>query len=519
MVTGLHHTTGITGNPQANLDFYVGLLGLRLVKRTVSHNDSTTMHLFYGDAEGSPGTLLSFFAWPDTAPGRRGHGQAAEVGLIVPQLSIGNWTQHLLSRGVPFEGPTQVGDSSQIKLHDPDGLPLVLVGLKDAPAGKVWSGSSLAEEMQIRGLHHAVLWTEKPAQTGEVLTELLGFRHVSSEGVMAHYKTDAELGHTVYVRDVTGFWSSADGVGILHHVAFRTQDAQSQEQILQTVKSAGLETSEMREHGYFKSIYFREPGGALIEVATDTPGFTLDEPVAKLGESLVLPPALEPERQTIEVTLPQLVLPGGEKRVTRDLGWIHRYVEGAGELTLLLLHGTGGNETDLLGLGRQVAPDAHLLSVRGRSLEKGSPRFFRRFSATRYDQEDLVAEANALAEFTGEATTLYGLDPVKVIALGYSNGANIALASLALEPAAYAGAVLLRPAMTLETPPETNLSGKQVLSLSGRADPFLPFSEAVGPYLRANGAEVTEHLLNAGHELTAADFELSQAWLSERTFK
>lgn len=518
MITGLHHTTGITGDPQANLDFYVGLLGLRLVKRTVSHNDRTTLHLFYGDAAGSPGTLLSFFAWPDTAPGRRGHGQAAEVGLVVPRLSIGNWTQRLLSRGVPFEGPAQVGDSSRLKLHDPDGLPLVLVGLEDAPVGKVWSGSSLPEAMQVRGLHHVVLWTEQPARTGEVLTDLLGFRHVVSEGVTARYETDAELGHTVYVRDVTGFWSSADGVGALHHVAFRTQDAPSQEQVLTAVKSAGLETSEMREHGYFKSIYFREPGGALIEVATDTPGFTLDEPVANLGESLVLPPALEPERPTIEVTLPQLVLPGGEKRVTRDLGWVHRYVEGAGELTLLLLHGTGGNETDLLGLGRQVAPEAHLLSVRGRALEEGSPRFFRRFSATRYDQEDLVAEADALAAFVREATALYGLDPAKVVALGYSNGANIALASLLQQPAAYAGAVLLRPVMALEAPPETDLGGKQVLSLSGRADPFLPYGAAVVPYLRAHGAEVTEHRLTAGHELTAADAELSRAWLAERTF-
>lgn len=515
---GLHHVTGITGDPQANLDFYVGLLGLRLVKRTVSHSDSRTLHLFYGDADARPGTLLSFFAWPDTASGRRGYGQAAEVGLVVPRSSVGAWTQHLLAKGVRFEGPTEVGDTSRISLQDPDGLPLVLVGVADAPDGRPWVGSSLPSEMQPRGLHHVTLWTEVPAQTGHTLTRHLGFEAAENEGGLLTYRaksdgSGAELGHTVYVRDVSGFWSAADGVGTLHHVAFRTNDAVSEARILEAVRLDGLTVSEVREHGYFRSIYFREPGGCLLEVATDGPGFTLDEDSATLGEKLVLPPELEPERQNIEVTLPTVALPGAPRYAARDLGWIHRFVSGTQPLTLLLLHGTGGNELDLLAFGRRVAPGANLLSVRGRSLEEGSPRFFRRYSPVLYDQDDLRAEAAALALFVQDAADLYGLEQASVVALGYSNGANIALATLVQNPKVYAGAVLLRPVMVLENPLQVALAGLPVLVLSGLEDEFLPLAEPVTPYLRALGADVAEERLNAGHELTPEDETSSAAWL------
>lgn len=515
MTSGIHHTTAITADAQANLDFYVGLLGLRLVKRTVNHNDPSTLHLFYGDAAGSPGSLLSFFAWPDTARGRRGSGQAGEIGLMVPLESLGDWVQHLLSRGVPFGGPTRAGGESRLRLQDPDGLPITLVGVPDAPAGQPWAGSSLPAAMQVRGLHHVQFWTENTPGTGAVLEGLLGFRRVGEEGGLTTYRGDADIGHTVTLRDTSGFWPSAGGVGTLHHVAFRTADERSEQAILEALRAEGLEVSGVREHGYFQSLYFREPGGSLIEVATDGPGLTLDEEAAQLGERLTLPPELEAQRPDIEVTLPRVRLPGEARLPARDLGWVHRFEPGTEGQTLLLLHGTGGNEASLLALGRQLAPAANLLSVRGRSLEEGSPRFFRRFSATRYDQAQLVQEADALARFVRDAAALYDLDPAQVVSLGYSNGANIALASLARHPAAYAGAVLLRPVMPLEEPPATDLAGIPVLVLHGRHDPFLPFAEAVTPYLRQMGAAVQEERLEAGHELVPADLALAAGWLRE----
>lgn len=512
---GIHHTTGITGDAQANVDFYVELLGLRLVKRTVNHNDKTALHLFYGDATGTPGTLLSFFVWPDTARGRRGVGQATEVGLRVPQESLGAWVQRLLSRGVAFRGPVPWGETSTLALEDPDGLPVLLVGVPDGPGGTPWPGSTVPGEMQLRGIHHVTFWTERPGETAQVLEQHLGFGPDGEVEGVKRYRSSAALGNTVMVRDASGFWPSAGGVGTLHHVAFRAQDADRERDILGAVRAAGLEVSGVREHGYFRSIYFREPGGSLLEVATDEPGLALDEPVAELGRSLTLPPEWEAERRDIEVVLPYFALPGEQRRATRDLGWVHRFAPGGGSLTLLLLHGSGGDETSLLSFGRRVAPGANLLSVRGRSLDEGSPRFFRRFDALTYDQQDLVGEAEALAQFAMDAADFYGFDPGHLVALGLSNGANIALAALALKLGAFGGAVLLRPVMALEQPPETDLAGLKVLVVHGRQDPFLPHAEPVTPYLRRSGAEVREEVLDAGHDLGEQDEAAVARWLQD----
>lgn len=199
----------------------------------------------------------------------------------------------------------------------------------------------------------------------------------------------------------------------------------------------------------------------------------------------------------------------------RDLGWIHRFVPGTDDQTLLLLHGTGGDETQLLPLGRRIAPTANLLSVRGRSLEEGSPRFFRRYTLTRYDQEHLRAEADALAQFVQDATALYKLHPAQLAAVGYSNGANIALAGLVQHPHAFGKVALIRPVMVLEETPLIDLQQKRVLLLYGLRDPFLPFGEAVAPYLQAQGAQVQEYRLAAGHELTGEDVDLLTEWLAE----
>jgi phospholipase/carboxylesterase len=197
-------------------------------------------------------------------------------------------------------------------------------------------------------------------------------------------------------------------------------------------------------------------------------------------------------------------------------GWIHQYLPGTSPLTLLLLHGTGGDETSLLDIGRTVAPTAGLLAVRGRSLDEGSPRFFKRYSATSYDQDSLRQEADALAEFTKSSAETYGFDLNKLHALGYSNGANIALASLALNPDAYAGAILLRPVIPFDELPATNLAGKSILTIGGKHDPFLPYSDGLVPYLREAGATVSALELEAGHGLDSRDLAETGAWLQQR---
>lgn len=201
-----------------------------------------------------------------------------------------------------------------------------------------------------------------------------------------------------------------------------------------------------------------------------------------------------------------------------ELSWIHRYAAGTNGTTILLLHGTGGDENSLFDFGRELAPTANRLAVRGRSLEEGAPRFFRRFSATKYDQAHLIQEADALATFVSEAASCYGFDAGRVIALGFSNGANIGLASLAANPSSYQGALLLRPVMALERPPSVDLGGKEILVLSGKHDPFLPLAKAVSPYLTSMKANVQEEILNAGHELTPEDLDLSARWLSKQRY-
>jgi phospholipase/carboxylesterase len=368
--------------------------------------------------------------------------------------------------------------------------------------------------MQIRALHHVTLWSEDAAATSRALERPLGLSKVGEVGPLVEYRGDNNPAQAVYIRSVQGFWPGAEGAGAIHHVAFRANDPAALDTALGVVIDDGLNVSDVREHGYFQSLYFREPGGSLIELATDRPGFTLDEPVERLGEALTLPPEWEPRRREIEAALPTFELPGRPRPTWADLGWIHRFERGAGPRTLLLLHGTGADETQLLEVGRRLAPEAHLLAVRGRSLEEGSPRYFRRYSATTYDQAHLLSEAEALTRFVDDAAPIYGFDPGDVVSVGYSNGANIALAALSHWPTAFAGAVLLRPVMVMEQPPAHDLSGLSVLVLEGRRDPFLPFGRAVVPYLQERGARVRAERLDAGHELTDTDLTLAGEWLA-----
>lgn len=550
----IHHVTGITADVQANVDFYVGLLGLRLVKRTVNHNDHNTLHLYYGDGTGAPGTLLTFFAWQAGVGGRRGHGQATEVGLVVPRDAIGYWTARLVEHGVRFAGPMASGGATRLEFADPDGLSVTLVGLPVGAnglpalgeAGERWTpvpGSSVPPAAQVRGIAHVTLWSEHPAETGRVLGDLFGYKHGLADGPTTAYTSAAPYGGTVYVRDVTGFWSSADGAGALQHVAFDVPDGEALTHVAERIAELGLEQSPMREREYYQSRYFREPGGSLIEVATTGPGLTLDEPPEHLGESLVLPQDLEGLRPDIEVVLPAFALPGEPREPRRDLGWVYRFVPGADAaepadtapgaagsaagdaatgapavapaLTLLVLHGSGGSETQLLPMARRAAPGANLLAPRGRSRNEADLRFFARFPDGSFDQDELDHEADALAEFVGEACALHGLDPARVVIFGYSNGAHIGAATLARHPDAYAGAALIRTVAPFDLPPFADLRGKPVLMLQGEDDHLLrgEADTRLATYLHANGAELELMTMPFGHYLGQADDDALREWL------
>lgn len=520
---GIHHVTGITRDVQANVDFYAGLLGLRLVKQTVNHNDPSVLHLFYGDLAASPGTLLTFFVWQDGMVGRRGHGQAVEVGFEVPRSSIGYWTARLIEHGASFRGPTTRNGETRIGLSDPDGLDIVLVGRDrpgpaaarpPAPAAS-WSGATVPASEAIRAITEVTLLSARPLETAAVLTDVLGYRKVSGDGALELFEHGLGL-DSVRLHDARGFWTSAEGAGSLHHVAFRVADAQELEASRAAAQAHGAELSDVREHGYFRSVYFREPGGVMVELATDGPGMTIDEPVEELGTRLVLPPEQEADRADIEVVLPAFEGPSPKRRRKRDLGWVHRFVEGSEEQVLLLLHGSGASELQLLPLARRVGGGASLLAPRGRSLSAEGPRYFARRDDGSFDLTELIDEADQLAEFASEAAAWYGFDPRQVTIIGYSNGAHVGVASLARNPGAFAAAALLRTVAPVPLPPGADLRAKPVLMLQGEGDHLLRdgADEELRAYLRRAGAALSEVTVPGGHRLGEPDERALRAWLA-----
>lgn len=311
-LTGLHHVTAIASDPQKNVDFYAGVLGLRLVKQTVNFDDPGSYHFYYGDGLGTPGTLLTFFAWPGGRRGRRGGGQVTAASLSVSPNSLDFWRKRLHAHGVPIEpAETRLGETV-LPFYDPDGLRLELVPVAtDARSG--WTEGAIPGEHAIRGIHAVTLPERSPERTAVLMTDTLGFRAVQTEGEWTRYALgDGSSGTFADVQNVADILPGQIAVGNIHHVAWRTPDDAQQEAWLQQISEMGIGVSPVMDREYFQSIYFREPGGILFEVATDPPGFTVDETAEMLGEHLKLPAQYEADRAQVEAHLPPIHVPKSE---------------------------------------------------------------------------------------------------------------------------------------------------------------------------------------------------------------
>jgi glyoxalase family protein len=309
-VNGLHHITAISGPAQENVDFYAGIMGMRLVKRSVNQDDPGTYHLFYADAEGNPGSDLTFFPWAHLAPPRMGHGLTHEVGLEVPAGSLDYWAARLEKYGVrPDAVETRFGDRALV-IADPHGLKLALVEPAGVPRRQFtpWDGGPVAGDRQIRGLYGARVWEREAAPTGRFLEQVLGFNRIGFENGWTRYGFLDSAG-VIDVREAPDARRGAWGVGAVHHLAWRVDDERHQLAVREQVGAAGVTPTSVIDRFWFKSVYFKEPGGVLFELATDGPGFSVDEDPSHLGETLVLPPFLEPHRREIERVLPPLTLP------------------------------------------------------------------------------------------------------------------------------------------------------------------------------------------------------------------
>jgi catechol 2,3-dioxygenase-like lactoylglutathione lyase family enzyme len=306
-IPGIHHVTAIAGDPQQNLDFYTGFLGLRLVKLTVNFDDPGTYHLYYGNGNGDPGTILTFFPWPGAPPGRLGTGQTTLVSFAIPAGSLKFWMERLKTHKIKFDGPFPRFDEQVLAFADPDHLQVELIAT--STGAEPWLNGPVPVEHALRGFHSVTLSEEGYESTETLLTGVMGFRHAGESGNRFRYVTgDGGAGARIDLLCQPDLQRGVVAVGNVHHVAWRTPDDAQQRDWRHEIGARSYDVTPVLDRTYFHSIYFREPGGVLFEIATDPPGFTVDEPANELGRHLKLPAWLEQQRTRIEEILPKLKL-------------------------------------------------------------------------------------------------------------------------------------------------------------------------------------------------------------------
>lgn len=305
--SGLHHITAIASDPRRNLDFYTRVLGLRFVKKSVNQDDPGTYHLYYGDYAASPGTILTFFPWAGLRRGRPGTGQAYATSFSVPAGSLSFWQERLKQLAVPQQAVEKRFADEVLPFSDPDGLRLELIATDEADPRPAAPAQDVPAGFAIRGFHSSTLALTEAAATAHVLTTSMGHRLAEKSDHRTRY-TAGSGGPGAYVDLLTDptLPRGLNGAGTIHHVAFRVPDIATEVAARDILLKDGLHVSPVIDRAYFKSIYYREPSGVLFEIATDGPGFAIDEPLDRLGTILGLPPHLEPHRAEIEAALPAL---------------------------------------------------------------------------------------------------------------------------------------------------------------------------------------------------------------------
>jgi glyoxalase family protein len=306
-ILGIHHITAIAGNARRNYDFYTKVLGLRLVKKTVNFDDPGTYHFYFGDEAGTPGTILTFFPWEGIQKGKTGAGMATDIGYAVPGSSLDFWTERFKRYNVTVTATGKRFDEDYISFEDPDGLSLTLIIPKVADTRKPWETDEVKAGVATRGFHSITLTLNKIEATASILTGIFGYKLQGKEGNRYRYVTDAVPNASIVdLIEAPGEDPAVNAGGTIHHIAFRVKDEAAQMAYREKVLNHGLSITPKIDRNYFFSLYFREPGGVLFEIATDNPGFAVDEPVAELGSHLKLPSQYESHREKIEQVLPVL---------------------------------------------------------------------------------------------------------------------------------------------------------------------------------------------------------------------
>jgi len=308
MIKGIHHITAIAGDAKRNFDFYTKVLGLRFVKRTVNFDDPQTYHFYFGDRQGTPGTILTFFPWGSAVrQGRRGASMATEIGYAVPQGSLDFWLERFRAHNIIYNNPAEKFGEKYLTFLDPDGLKLELIETNQPDLRKGYATEEVKEEVATKGFYNATLTLNDIKPTAGILTDVFGYTLIDKQVNRYRYATAAS--EAANIIDLVELPAEQRGIvagGTVHHVAFRVKDDEAQMEMREKILAKGLNVTPQIDRNYFHSLYFREPGGVLFEIATDNPGFMVDEPLEALGAHLKLPAQFEPHREAIEKHLVKL---------------------------------------------------------------------------------------------------------------------------------------------------------------------------------------------------------------------
>jgi len=297
---GIHHITAIVGHPQENVDFYAGVLGLRLVKQTVNFDDPGTYHLYFGNEGGKPGTIITFFPWANARQGKIGDGQVGVTSYVVPKGAMGFWEQRLAKFGVPATKMERFGEQ-YLEFNDPHGLHLEIVEREEGE-NNTWQAGEIKPDVAIKGFGGATLLSVKPHETAQLLENVMGLQKVGQEGDFIRFQSSADIGNVIDLK-LTTIGRGQMGVGTVHHIAWRAKDDEDQLEWQKYVADSGYGVTAVRDRNYFNAIYFKEHGEILFEIATDPPGFAHDESLETMGEKLMLPEQYETHRDQIERAL------------------------------------------------------------------------------------------------------------------------------------------------------------------------------------------------------------------------
>jgi glyoxalase family protein len=298
---GIHHITAMVNDAQKTIDFSSGVLGLRLIKKTINFDRPEVYHLYFGNESGAPGTVITFFPWEKQLKGRIGTGQVGSTSYVIPKDSLSFWEARLKKFRIKTYSSIRFGEG-YLSFQDPDGLEIELVERTEGPVNN-WSFGGVHSDVAIKGFGGATLISAQPNKTADVLENILGLKLIGQEESFLRYKADSGLGNTIDIK-LTPSVRGLMGAGTVHHIAWRASDEEDHNRWRSLLEEKGYNPTEIRDRNYFKAIYFHEEGGILFEIATDQPGFTVDEPFDELGEKLMLPPWFESKREELKETLP-----------------------------------------------------------------------------------------------------------------------------------------------------------------------------------------------------------------------